>query len=129
MINRIIINNGLNDSLSFKTIARTIRKTVLPFLKKSEKNSVHRDVSAPASSIISVLLVAYPDLRFVAHASSVAVNVIILLKMSVLASLNLPMSVTAAQIKTNVLFQKNYILPLRPIKAITTGLLTQEKEL
>lgn len=44
---RIIINNGLNNGLSFKAIARTIGKNCSTVSKEVRKNSVHRDVSAP----------------------------------------------------------------------------------
>lgn len=133
---RIIINNGL----SFKAIARTIGKNCSTVSKEVRKTLFI--VMSPllaeslitaftvfhANSIISVLPVTYPDPRFATLASSAAVNVTILSKMSVLVSLNLPMSATVAQIKTNVLFPKSYILPLRLIKAIKPDLLIPEKK-
>lgn len=136
----IIINNGLNNGLSFKAIARTIGKNCSTVSKEVRKTLFI--VMSPllaeslitaftvfhANSIISVLPVTYPDPRFATLASSAAVNVTILSKMSVLVSLNLPMSATVAQIKTNVLFPKSYILPLRLIKAIKPDLLIPEKK-
>ena len=136
---RIIINNGLNDGLNFKAIARTIGKNCSTVSKEVRKTLfiVTSPLLAeslitiftvfPASTIISVLLAVYSGLRFATLASSATVNVIILLKMSALVSLNLSMFATVAQIKTNVTLSKKLCFALEANKSYQSRLTDSKK--